>query len=122
MATRNERRFRLDTVAERVGRNEALFRSSNERIEDAAEEVEIREGVPFLCECADESCTAIVRLGLDVYERVRSDSAAFINLPGHEVHSRGWGRVVERHPTYVVVQKIGDAAEVAELLDTRQLD
>lgn len=68
---------------------------------------------PFICECSDPSCTAVVRLTLAEYEHVRGDGRRFFNLPGHEHASGPWGRVVERHDRYLVVEKVGDAADVA---------
>src|SRR5205823_14851784 len=46
--------------AERIARNDATFRQANEEIERAAEPLGI-EPIPFLCECADERCTEIVK-------------------------------------------------------------
>jgi hypothetical protein len=72
--------------------------------------------VPFICECADERCTEIVRLSLDGYEDVRSHPRRFFNAPGHEALSVGAGAavVVEELPGYVLVDKIDIAGEVAE--------
>src|SRR4051812_50219639 len=69
--------------AERVARNDSTFRHANEQIERAAEPLGI-EPVPFLCECAEERCTEIVRLTLAQYEAVRAEPRWFVNAPGHE--------------------------------------
>jgi hypothetical protein len=65
-------------------RNERLFREANAKIaerRDALDAGGLR--TPFLCECEDERCTAIVRLSRDEYARVRSDPAWFVVVPGH---------------------------------------
>lgn len=65
-------------------RNELLFREANERIAERRDELDAVEGLtPFLCECEDEACTAIVRLAPDDYRRVRDDPACFFIVPGH---------------------------------------
>jgi len=104
--------------AERVARNDATFRKANDAIEASAEELGI-EVVPFICECADEPCTELVLLQLEEYEAVRSDSTHFLNAVGHQTAAGPYGRVVERHDRYVVVEKLGRAAEIVEKLDER---
>ena len=107
----------MDPNAARVARNEATFREANERIEEAAAEGTF-DRVPFICECAEEGCTAIVALRLSEYEQVRKDPRWFACLPGHE-RSQNWSRVVSEGEGYVVVEKVGDAAEIVEALDPR---
>src|SRR5438045_8600302 len=102
--------------AERIARNDATFRHANEQIERAAEHADV-ELVPFLCECADERCTEIVRLTLADYEAVRADPRWFLNFPGHERGSRPHVRVVDDRGDYVVVEKLGKAGEIVEDLD-----
>jgi hypothetical protein len=109
----------MDRSAERVGRNDAIFREANERIRDSAEGKDIREKIPFLCECAEESCTQVVPLSDREYERIRADPTHFLNAPGHEVAAGPHGEVIERNDGYVIVQKIGKAGEIAEELDRR---
>ncbi len=110
-----------DTVAERVGKNDATFRRANEEIREFAASIDVDDGrlLPFLCECADLECTAVVRLTAQEYEAVRRDSRLFVNAVGHERNALGWGRVVDEFDRYAVIEKIGDAAEVAEELDPR---
>jgi hypothetical protein len=103
--------------AERIGRNDAIFRKANEGIKEAAEGLHFDRPVPFVCECADPMCREFVQMGLDEYGEIRKDARLFLNVPGHEASAQGWGQVVERHDGYVVVQKIGPAGEVAEQLE-----
>src|SRR5215216_7061038 len=104
--------------AERVARNDSMFRQANEQIERAAEPLGI-EPVPFLCECAEERCTEIVRLMLAQYEAVRAEPRWFLNAPGHERQSHPHVRVVADCGEYLVVEKLGKAGELAEELDER---
>jgi hypothetical protein len=104
---------------ERIARNEAVFREANERIRDAADRYDIRERVPFVCECAAETCTEILRLSLTEYEHVRSHPTWFVNAPGHHAPFAPAVQLVEERDGYVVAEKVGRAAEVAEELDPR---
>jgi len=99
-----------------VGRNEAMFRSFNEMVEDVAV-LERSDETTFVCECGDQQCEAMIRLELDAYETVRAVSTRFIVRPDH-VHTEA-EVVVERHSDYWVVEKTGAAAEEASERDPR---
>lgn len=103
--------------AERIARNDAIFRTANEGISQVAEAQEMQDLVPFICECADPACVEIVRLSLAAYLHVREDPRTFLNVPGHQASAQGWAQVVEGHDRYVVVVKVGPAGEVAEQLE-----
>lgn len=103
--------------AERIGRNDAIFRKANEGISEVAAATGFEEPVPFFCECADPACRDVVLLDLRAYAAVRENPITFLNVPGHEASAQGWAKVVETHGNYVVVAKIGPAAEVAEQLE-----
>ncbi len=109
-----------EVTQERIARNDAIFRSANERIRETAEEYDITEQVPFFCECADGECRQLVQLSLREYESVRADSRDFLNAPGHEAAAQGAAVVVDGNERYVVVKKIERAGEVAEELDERR--
>ncbi|HEY0415240.1 MAG TPA: hypothetical protein VGC78_02535 [Gaiellaceae bacterium] len=107
----------MDTATEeRVARNDAIFREANERIAAAAGRLGLDAPLPFLCECADPSCTEIIRVGGDVYREVRSSPRWFLASPGHEGAAGGAATVVRRGDGYVIVEKTGRAGEVAEEL------
>jgi hypothetical protein len=110
-----------DPVAERVARNESIFREANERIRDVAASMHVSESqlLPFLCECADENCTTILKLTGSEYEPVRQAPTLFINAKGHDVSGQGWARVVDEFERYSVIETLGDAAEIASELDPR---
>jgi hypothetical protein len=112
-----------DVTAERVARNQSAFRGANENMAAAADRL-LDEGAmaPFLCECPDRSCTAIARVSLADYERVRLRGDLFLVVPGHEVcvvDGVEVARVAQRHDAYSVMEKIGEAGEVARAEDPR---
>jgi hypothetical protein len=102
----------------RIGRNQALFREVNERIERVSGTVRTgNDGLTILCECGNETCAEHIEVLLSEYERVRAESTLFLLRPGHanpEVEV-----VVECHDGYDVARKEGPAAEVADELDRR---
>jgi hypothetical protein len=109
----------MDERAERVGKNEALFRHVNERIEDVNRAfAPLTERIDIVCECGAAGCAERVELSVPDYERVRSDPRRFILLDGHETPDVE--RVVERGDGWVVVEKHdGKAAEIAVRTDPR---
>jgi hypothetical protein len=106
----------LKPDAERIARNQAAFREANEQIDAAAQGVAL-ELIPFLCECAEPSCTELLKLGLDEYRDVRENPRRFVMSPGHEASADGWAEVVDRNARFVVAEKVGEAGELAEELD-----
>ena len=109
----------MDPRAERIGRNEVLFRQVNERLMDLGTTVDrVTEHADFVCECGDASCTERIRLSLPDYERLRSKPAWFAIVPGHEISDVE--SVVEEHDGWHVVQKhSGGPAELAKAEDPR---
>jgi hypothetical protein len=128
-AARNLRSLGRDTLVdvapstpfeERVARNEALFREVNENVQQLAERFSTPSDVPagFVCECADDTCTARVDVPLEVYEQVRQDPRRFVVLPGHVLPEIE--RVVEEADRYVVVEKTTPTAvKIVERHDPR---
>lgn len=98
-------------------RNEALFRSLNEMLSDAATLEGDRGEVSFLCECSDEECADEILLRQEMYEQVRAVATHFAVQPGH--FRTDLERIVEQHERYWVVAKTGDAADVARETDPR---
>jgi hypothetical protein len=103
----------------RVGRNEALFREVNDRIERVTETLQVTtDTLRILCECGNAACTEQITVPVSEYERVRSDSELFFVRDGHEQPEVE--HIVERHGDYNVVRKEpGDAAGMAHDLDPR---
>ena len=100
--------------AVKAARNQALWREVNERIRVVAE---TSGNMEFLCECTDLECTETLNLTVAEYERIRSSGVRFPIASGHDLTE--FENVVEENDGYVVVQKIGIAAEEAERLDPR---
>jgi hypothetical protein len=113
-----ENYFGMQSREERIGRNDSTFREANEKIAKAASGYEWVEQVPFICECATESCTEIVRLSLAEYEEVRSAPTRFFVVPGHQA-CEGVVSFLEDREGYIVLEKEGRAGEVATELDPR---
>jgi hypothetical protein len=97
---------------QRAARNEALFREVNENIARLDERHGSLTGPVFVCECANPECAEQLTIASDVYQRVREQPRWFLLIPGHE--DPQLERIVERHPDFLVVEKIGEAGEVAE--------
>lgn len=114
------RRDGAERTAEVMARNDAVFRAANEQIDAFAKSVDgTADGpLPFLCECADVTCTDIVRITSSEYEALRRDPVWFATVRGHEGDEE-WARVVHVNDRYAVVEKLGAAAEVAAELDPR---
>jgi hypothetical protein len=98
----------------KAARNQALCREVNERIEAATRGTGDLE---LLCECANLECTETLIISGADYERIRSSPVRFPVKPGHDFPE--WEDVVEENTDYVIVQKHGKAAEVADHLDPR---
>ena len=104
-------------IEDRAGQNESLFRDLNERIAAGQWPATSDDPVAFRCECAMLGCNVLVELRLREYEAVRADARQFVVAPGHEMPEVEL--VVRREPGYVVVAKVGEAADVAEAEDPR---
>ena len=108
-------------ASERVGKNEALFREVNERIREVSGQALTLDGdVPlqFVCECSDERCNEAVELTLPEYEAVRAEPTHFLVAPGH-VWEPADEHVVRKAQSYTILEKTGDAGDVAEDEDPR---
>jgi hypothetical protein len=118
MGIEREKRARTEGLsAERIARNDAIFRHANESIRAAAEEYGVGNRIPFFCECADPVCREIIQMSIEDYREVRSNPRHFVNAEGHEAAGQGWVEVVSRTDGHVVVEKLGEAGEVAEQLE-----
>lgn len=105
--------------AERIARNESVFRELNESLERS-----VHRGRPdsdfagFVCECGNVECDETVRVDLPAYERVRQDSQQFILVPGHDAPDVE--SVVDRSEGYVVVRKHVEVGPIVEQTDPRR--
>jgi hypothetical protein len=102
---------------EKNARNQVLFREVNERIAElSGDRGESSVGL-FICECGSEACAEALEITAAEYERVRTDGARSVVLPGHELP--GVERVIEGTGRFVVVEKLGAAAAIACASDPR---
>jgi hypothetical protein len=104
-------------MQERIGRNEATFRSINEDIERGRDAEDDHTLVGFVCECGSAECSRLIELTPAEYEHVRSDPCCFAIVDGHEIVEAE--TVVERHPRYAVVRKLEASGAVAKETDPR---
>ena len=106
---------------ERLAGNEALFREVNERVAEVAEQLEApptAESFKFTCECGNATCTEEIAMTLEEYEALRAVPTHFAVVDGHVLPEIE--RVVERKPSYLVVEKQEEeAVEVAHKTDPR---
>ena len=104
-------------IHERIGRNEATFRSINEDIERGRDADDDHTMVGFVCECGSADCGRLIELTPAEYEQVRNDSRRFAIVPGHEIVEVE--TVVEHHDRYAVVRKLEASGAVAKETDPR---
>lgn len=107
----------MATSEKRLALNEALFRETNERLEERVRLfVGDEELFGVICECASIECNERITLSKEEYAAVRADPAQFAVKPGHTVSCVE--AVVLRNDRYEIVRKQGVAADVAEFLDS----
>jgi hypothetical protein len=109
----------VDARAERLARNEALFRDLNEQVELVAGSLQEDGGdiFEFFCECSDVDCTLRLPIPLAVYEDIRSDPTLFVVAPIHDRPEIE--EVVRGADGYQIVRKQGEAAQFAAENDPR---
>ena len=102
------------TTAVKAARNQSLWREVNERVASVAEAAGEME---LLCECADIECTQTITISAGEYEHVRGNPTHFPIAVGHDYPDVE--KVVEENERYAVVEKTGEAGEVANHFDPR---
>ena len=98
----------MSRSTERAARNEASFRAAKEAIDTARNELGVAGRTPYICECKEEACTTLIALTRGEYRSIRPHAARFLIAKGHNSRS---GKVVEEHGEFVVVDKVGGAAD-----------
>jgi hypothetical protein len=105
----------VESRAERVGKNEALFREVNERIREITT---YDSDIEFLCECGDPGCARPIVMRIAEYENVRTDAKRFVVVPGHEIPEVE--AVVGTNERFTVVEKhAGTPTQLAVETDPR---
>ncbi len=101
----------------RLAKNEAKARAENE---SRSGWFYGHERVAFVCECGHADCRELLSLDREMYDALRESSTRFGVAVNHEESSVE--RVVKRYEQWCVVEKVGDAAEVAkESVETVQV-
>jgi hypothetical protein len=98
-------------------RRQALFRDLNEQIRRIAESFALDGPLQLVCECGQEDCLARLSVAFQDYEAVRRFPTRFITRAEHVCDDE---RVVQELAGSVVIEKIGDGAQTAILLDPRK--
>jgi hypothetical protein len=101
----------------RQAARETVFRDVNEAIDRGNWPGDEDKPSAYRCECGRLDCSELLPMTPEAYERIRSDPCRFLVLPGHE--NPQIETVVERRPSYVVVEKRGEAGTIAEATDPR---
>ena len=105
----------MSTRAQRAAQNESLFRRINEHVEALSGDLDT---LTLVCECADPACVErLAGVPRTDYAAVRSHPDRFFVARGHERSE--FETIVEERPGYVVVEKTGEAGEVASEQDPR---
>lgn len=108
----------MDEQDRRRAQNEVLFRGLNEKIKlIGGKEWKDNHLADLVCECSSAACMKVVNVSRDDYDAVRTSPTWFIVAPGHEAIDLE--NVVARYDRYLVVQKRGEAAELAAQTDPR---
>ncbi len=110
----------MDDRHERIAKNEAMFRSVNREIEQTSEQFGEgpEDSIEVLCECGKDPCSATIELTIAEYDEAHRERDRFVVEPGHE--DEGIERVVKRDERYLVVDKFGEAEEIAEDEERRE--
>ena len=104
----------MDEREERIAKNETLLRETNREMEraDQAEGATLGEVIDVLCECGRRGCRGVIAMTVVDYDGVHSQADRFVVLRGHE--NTEIENVVEERPDYLVVDKFGEAEDIAE--------
>jgi hypothetical protein len=103
---------------QRAGASEASIREVNEGIERGQWPGEEDAPMGFRCECARLGCNRLIELSVREYEEIRSHPTWFVLAPGHELPEAE--TVVASRSGYIIVEKRGQAKEIAEQRDPRE--
>ncbi len=109
-----------DERIRRVGRNQALYREVNERVQAINQAFDSLLPLgDWICECAKPECSERLSLTHEEYEALRADGSRFAVVPDESHVFPEVEDVVERHERYWVVEKQGIAAVAVENANPR---
>lgn len=108
----------MTSSIEQAARRQVRFRDVNDRIADLFADAVGEDRETFICECSRDDCSGRLELSLGEYAEVRRGGQRFIVVPGHQLDEIE--RVVEHRGTYLVVEKYGEARDIAVESDPRR--
>jgi DNA-directed RNA polymerase subunit RPC12/RpoP len=101
----------------RIAQNEDRARSFNEKLERDDLRRDADGVAEFVCECGNADCSQTIEMPIAEYEGIRRNPKRFVVALGHKVDAIEV--VVEKKPSYTLVEKVGRPGEIAEDLDER---
>src|SRR4026209_964313 len=103
----------MDERDERIAKNETGVRAANREDQQGQEEGGgAHRTIEVLCECGRPGCTGLISLTIAQYNDVHSQADRFVVVRGHE--NPQLEKVVEERADCLVVDKFGEAEEIAE--------
>jgi hypothetical protein len=107
--------------AARGARTQSLVRDLNERVREINDVFsDVLPLAGWMCECADDECTTRVEVSPAEYEAVRAVPTWFLVAPEDNHVFSEIEHVTNQTDRYWVVEKDGDAAELAARADHRR--
>ena len=100
------------TTTDELARRQTMFREVNENIAGLTNLLSTTDYQLFICECSDNACAESLDLTAEEYMTVRASGTHFVVKPGHQ--QAGIERVVDGNGRFLVVEKIGRAADIAQ--------
>jgi hypothetical protein len=95
---------------ERNARAQVVYRDLNDRIRALDEAFRDEGRIEVLCECG-RGCTERLQVPVDDYDRARRESTHFLVTAPHLAGEVD--RVIEDHGSWLLVEAIGVAAQIA---------
>jgi hypothetical protein len=95
---------------ERNARAQVVYRHVNDRIRELDEAFRDRGRIEVMCECG-RGCAERIEVPMGEYDRVRRESTYFLVTAPH--FAGEVDRVIEDHGSWLLVEAIGVAAEIA---------
>jgi hypothetical protein len=104
----------MDEREERIAKNETVLRATNREMQraDQAEGATLGQPIEVLCECGRQGCDSVITMTVVDYDGIHSQADRFVVLRGHE--NAEIEKVVEERADYFVVDKVGEAEDIAE--------
>lgn len=105
--------------AERIVRNEILFREVNEQVDALHAAISPTGTFPIVCECGSGTCSEAIMIEATDYQAVRAHPERFVVVSGHQI--KDVEDVLEEHGTFAVVaKKPGAPRRLAVTTDPRR--